>query len=183
MRNFNIGTTKATDGAYNPNSKSPSSPQLLTPSYKSNYALDIPGTKLPKTNGYNLKVPLSGTQRSIMNSGNKVIEASKIHPIHINKEVPLDYIKDYPMKQNVKKTNGADSFGQLGFNDSYRQDPYFNPHLEYNMRKIPQRYAMNSSTEARSDMSNSQYSNRSEINHQIKMRNNVNRTQLERPKM
>jgi hypothetical protein len=173
MKNLNINSAKAQDNAYQPNLKSPSSPQLFTPSYKSNYELDIPRTKLPKNNGYNLKVPLSSTQRPIMSSGEKVIDPSKIHPIHINKEVPLDYIKNYSIKQNVKKTNGADSFEQLGFNDSYRRDPYFNPHLEYNMRKVPQRYVMNGSTEARSDFSNSQYSNRSEINHQSMLRNKV----------
>lgn len=61
---------------------------------------------------------------------------SHANSIRINKSRDLDGIRNY--KASMKRSNNktVDSFGNLGFKGDGREDPQFNPHFAYNLRKV-----------------------------------------------
>ena len=74
--------------------------------------------------------------RLMVNNGNNILGSSTLHPIHINKDVPLDFIKNYKAVKKTNKVAGIGTFGRLGFKDDTKGDPNFNPHFEYNQRRV-----------------------------------------------
>jgi hypothetical protein len=104
-----ISRTTSKRSTLNTDDRSINSPKIVTPRYKSSYALEYASGSLLKDK-YTLNVPPIATQRPMMKVGNKVMDISKIHPIHLNRDIPLEYIKEYSVIKNVKKTNSPDSF-------------------------------------------------------------------------
>jgi hypothetical protein len=119
---------------------------------------------------------------NLMRAGNKIMDRTQIQPIHINKDLPLDLIKNFGNEiKSVKRTNnGPNSFGRLGFQDDTKEDPNFNAHMEYNMRKVPRRSDLSTTLDNAKSVMEKQAAM---LSQQANLRNQVNRTQMDSPKL
>lgn len=148
----------------------PSRPDGLTlesPSYMGNKNL-VKGRDIRQSN-----------RNLMMNTGSNVIGSSKVNPSSLKNNIKDDYMSNI---SKINRKESPSSFGRLGFMDSTANDPEFNPHYEYNMRKIPRRGILNNSVEV---IRSVKYKSPivSEQKHIQHLRNQVNHTQLDHTKM
>lgn len=143
-----------------------------------NHSVDITDKKLRYLN----QSP-SYNNEAFDQNGN-VIDSRKLQPINIADDTTRVLIKNFKTPNPHKQKNGRvfNSFGRLGFVDDTKGDPDFNPHHEYNMRRMPPRAKMNNSVEdVRSMISpNSQLS---EKEHVRRIRQHSNLTQMDNSPM
>lgn len=120
-----------------------------------------------------------------MNTGSNIMDNSGIMPINLSSKASrgvADISFQTPNPNKIMRHDGPTSFNKLGFAEDPRRDPDFNPHHEYNMRKVPRRNALNNSVESLRSITvkNNRDSERDHIN---RIRNQVNMTQLDHSKM
>lgn len=73
-----------------------------------------------------------------MNTGNNVMSSVDLKQGQINRTYDNDSLLNYHTIDRRKIKPTFDSFGRLGFKDNTKNDPNFNVHHEYNLRKVRQ---------------------------------------------
>lgn len=109
-------------------------------------------------------------QSTIKKAASNVLENSRPKPIKLSNNVNRNMINPSFRTPLINGTNKIqrESFNRLGFENS-NNDNSFNPHYEYNLRKVPQRHQLNYSVELKKgDLSGSslpRISDASDINY------------------
>ncbi|CAI2361248.1 unnamed protein product [Moneuplotes crassus] len=86
-------------------------------------------------------------RKLIMNTGNNVLGNGSIHSSQVDRKIDRDSLKNYQAKNRRSSNQTFDSFGRLGFKDNTKNDPSFNAHYEYNLRKSPIGRSLNNSVD------------------------------------